>query len=374
MEANICFPVLKEIQIHFSISEHQAQSIISINFISLSILGILVGYLSDYFSPLKLLCFGIVLLGISSLGCFMANTINSLLFFRFLQGLSAAFPIVICSTIILKIYPQDQSLRLLNFINSIVVICLMSAPLIGSIVTYFFGWRFVFIVTLFTCILGSLSIMHCSKQIRVTVLHRRLSLEYLIKDIKYVLYNRTYILYGLSWAAVCSILFIYFVNLPFINIKNGIYNYVSSSLVQFLIMGSFVITSFIISRYAVFSNIEYIVQIGWKFIFLASIIMLFCIFYLNFYLLNISMTFFAIGNACLIGVLSVKSISGLSRLEGTATSLLQSTRYLIMTLAIHITLNTNPYYNTLIIILILSVSAFLLYILAKGNQRNLQEC
>lgn len=86
------------------------------------------------------------------------------------------------------------------------------------------------------------------------------------------------------------------------------------------------------------------------------------------------MTFFAIGNACLIGVLSVKSISGLSRLEGTATSLLQSTRYLIMTLAIHITLNTNPYYNTLIIILILSVSAFLLYILAKGNQRNLQEC
>ncbi|SPR02177.1 MFS transporter [Orientia tsutsugamushi] len=373
MEASICFPVLEEIQTYFNISKHKAQFMISINFVSLGIFGILVGYISDYFSPLKLLYFGIILLGISSLGCVMAHTINVLLLFRFLQGLSAAFPVVICSTIIVKIYPQDQSVRLLNFINSIVTICLMIAPLIGSIVMYFLGWRFVFIVTLLTCILGFIGTIYCSRKIEITVLPKKLSLEHLKKDIQYILQSRSYLLYGVSWAIVCSVLFIYFVNLPFIKVGNLNHNYMSNSIIQFLIMSFFVITSFIISKYVVASNIEYIVQIGWRFIFLASIIIIFCIFDFNFYLLNGAMIFFAIGNAYLIGVLSVKSISGLSGLEGTGTSLLQSTRYLIMTVATYITLNTNPYYNILIIILILSVLAFLAYILAKNNPRSLQE-
>src|SRR6185295_8708924 len=101
----------------------------------------------------KILISSLVLFGIFSLACFSATSFNSLLIFRFLQGVSAAslgsLNIVIISDYF-KGYEKNKVLGLNSAVLSIgtAVFPIMTAGLLH------YGWNFPFLISSIAIVIG----------------------------------------------------------------------------------------------------------------------------------------------------------------------------------------------------------------------------
>lgn len=362
MEASICYPILKEMMLGLSTNYHFTQMIMSVNFLSLSVVGLVVGYISDCFAPVKLLSYGMLGLTLSSLGCFLSQDIISMLLFRSMQGAFSAFPIVICSSLMIKLYSVERSAKLLSFANSVSTLSLIVAPLIGTVMTYFFGWRSVFIITALVSLLGLIGILKYQRCFifKEKYIVANISYKQFIKNMSTILKNKVYLSYGLSWSIICSIIFIYFAKLPFIEIKSD--SYIFNGIAQTIIMIFFVISSFLCSKYISISTIKTVEKAGWILIGLGVLIFTSNLLYPSFNTMHAGIALFAIGNAFLIGILPPYSLSNLQYLKGTGTAILQSIRYFIMIITLHISFFESNLINIVVLVLFLPLIAYTLYL------------
>jgi len=127
-------------------SQNSPQLIISAILLGLTIGQILYGPLSDSFGrrPLVFAGFGIFMLG--TLICIFANSFNSLLAGRLLQGLGAAGPRVVSTSIIRDLYAGREMAKILSIMMSFFIIVPAIAPAIGQFILSIASWREIFYV------------------------------------------------------------------------------------------------------------------------------------------------------------------------------------------------------------------------------------
>ena len=127
-------------------SQNSPQFIISAILLGLTFGQILYGPLSDSFGrrPLVFAGFGIFMLG--TLICIFANSFNSLLAGRLLQGLGAAGPRVVSTSIIRDLYAGREMAKILSIMMSFFIIVPAIAPVIGQFILSIASWREIFYV------------------------------------------------------------------------------------------------------------------------------------------------------------------------------------------------------------------------------------
>lgn len=89
---------------------------------------------------------GLSVFVLATIGCALAPTIEVLVAFRFLQGLGGSVVMVVPRAIIRDMHTGPQATRLMAMVMLVISVSPMLAPLAGSAVTAFSGWRGIFAV------------------------------------------------------------------------------------------------------------------------------------------------------------------------------------------------------------------------------------
>ncbi|PWE55971.1 Bcr/CflA family drug resistance efflux transporter [Metarhizobium album] len=123
-------------------------------FIPFAISQLLYGPLSDMWGRKPPLYFGIGLFALASIGCALATDIETLIAFRFLQGIGGAAGMVIPRAIVRDMHTGVKAARLMSLLMLVFSVSPILAPLTGSAVIEFYGWRGVFWAVMIAAFIG----------------------------------------------------------------------------------------------------------------------------------------------------------------------------------------------------------------------------
>jgi len=95
----------------------------------------------------KMLTAGVILFTIASAACGMSPKGNWLIASRFVQGVASAMLSGVSMAIITSVFPAHERGKVLGINTSIIYFAIASGPFFGGMLTHYWGWRSIFIVT-----------------------------------------------------------------------------------------------------------------------------------------------------------------------------------------------------------------------------------
>ncbi len=156
MEVDIFIPSFPELIRLFKLTPFEVQLTLSVNFISYCISSLYVGSLGDRYGRRPLILCGLVIFLIGSAMCVWAPTFSWLVIGRFFQGIGMAGPAVLGFVVIADVTPLEKQAGRMGILNGMTTVGMAGAPILGSYINMYFGWRANFMILL---ILGIISLI-----------------------------------------------------------------------------------------------------------------------------------------------------------------------------------------------------------------------
>lgn len=138
------FPAFPEIAREFGTSDWWMQQTLSFYLIAYAAMSLFHGPLSDARGRRGVVLGGVAVFLFASIGCALAWSIESLLFFRVIQGLSAGAGQIVGRAIIRDLYEGPAAQRLMSTISMMFTIAPAVAPIIGGWMLGLGHWRWIF--------------------------------------------------------------------------------------------------------------------------------------------------------------------------------------------------------------------------------------
>jgi DHA1 family bicyclomycin/chloramphenicol resistance-like MFS transporter len=137
-------PALPSIGASLGASATGVQASLMAFFISLGLGQMVYGPASDMLGRKPPLFFGLVLFAIGSVGCALAPDIQTLVAWRFVQGLGACAGMVVPRAVVRDLHTGPEAARLMALLTLVFSVSPILAPLFGSFLIEWSGWRAVF--------------------------------------------------------------------------------------------------------------------------------------------------------------------------------------------------------------------------------------
>jgi DHA1 family bicyclomycin/chloramphenicol resistance-like MFS transporter len=137
-------PALPSIGAGLKASPAAVQMTLTVFFGTLGVCQLFYGPLSDHFGRKPPIFLGLALFGIGSVGCALAPTIESLIAFRMVEALGACAGMVIPRAIVRDLHTGPEAASLMSLLILVFSISPICAPMTGSFVIAFVGWRGIF--------------------------------------------------------------------------------------------------------------------------------------------------------------------------------------------------------------------------------------
>ncbi len=148
-------PALPDIETDLGATTSATQLTLTSYFIAFGLCQIAYGPLSDVYGRKAPLYAGLALFVIGSVGCAMAPSVETLIAFRFVQGLGAAAMGVIPRAIIRDLHTGVEATRLMALVMLVFSVSPILAPLGGSFLIVPFGWRAVFVAVTIAALIAT---------------------------------------------------------------------------------------------------------------------------------------------------------------------------------------------------------------------------
>ena len=137
----ISIPVLPQIAVSLHSEMSTVTLVVTSYFAGYALGQIPAGFLADRWGRLPVVYLGCSIFILSGLIGAFSDNLNVLLTMRFFQGLGGAVGPVLGRTIVRDISEGKTTLRLMAILSVVLAISTLIAPLVGSIIASFFGWR-----------------------------------------------------------------------------------------------------------------------------------------------------------------------------------------------------------------------------------------
>jgi len=148
LSIDLYLPSLPLIASDLQATQASVQLSISVFLAGLCVGMLLYGPLSDRFGRRPLLLFGISLYVVASLGCALADSVEALLVWRFLQALGGAAASVLARAVVRDLFPVTAAARVFSLMHLVTMLATLVAPLAGSYLILMAGWRSLFLLLL----------------------------------------------------------------------------------------------------------------------------------------------------------------------------------------------------------------------------------
>jgi EmrB/QacA subfamily drug resistance transporter len=116
--------------------------------LAFAVLLITASRLADQFGRKKLFVIGLVFFTLTSFLCAISTSVHILIFFRVLQGLSAAFVVPVSMPLLLQLFPKERSGAVVGAWGAISAIAAASGPALGGIITDLLKWQWIFLINI----------------------------------------------------------------------------------------------------------------------------------------------------------------------------------------------------------------------------------
>jgi DHA1 family bicyclomycin/chloramphenicol resistance-like MFS transporter len=213
-------PALPEIGRSLGADTEAVQASLMAFFISLGVGQLVFGPLSDMFGRKLPLYIGLAVFLAGSIGCVFAPDIETLIAFRFVQGLGACAGMVIPRAVVRDLHTGTEAARLMSLLMLVFSVSPILAPLAGSFVIEAAGWRGVFWVVTVLAALGILLLALCLSETRPRAHRVESSIAGALSAYRSLLTDRQFL--GLTFIGAFGIasFFAYLANSSFVLIEH----------------------------------------------------------------------------------------------------------------------------------------------------------
>ncbi|HLG54708.1 MAG TPA: Bcr/CflA family multidrug efflux MFS transporter [Vicinamibacterales bacterium] len=212
-------PALPTIAREFHTNSAAVQVSLAVYFTGIALGQAFYGPLSDRVGRKPALYFGLVVFIVSSIGCALAGSVQSLIAFRFLQALGGCAPLVIPRAVVRDHFDQLGSVRMLSVLMLVMGLAPILAPLVGGQLLVNFGWRSVFwLLTVYGAVWLVLVAIFLPESLPVAR-RRRQPLSAVLAIYARLARDRAYMGHVLSGALIFAGLLAYIAGSPFVFIE-----------------------------------------------------------------------------------------------------------------------------------------------------------
>lgn len=138
------FPAFPAMAVSLGVSELAIQQTLSIYLVAYAATALLHGPWSDAWGRRRVILIGTAVFTAASVGCALAPTLEWLLFFRVVQGLSAGVGLIVGRAIVRDLYDGPDAQRLMSTVMMIFGIAPAIAPVIGGWIYAYTDWHAIF--------------------------------------------------------------------------------------------------------------------------------------------------------------------------------------------------------------------------------------
>ena len=137
---------LPQLQGALGATQEQVAWVVTLNVVATAVVTPLTGAMVAMFGQRRLLLWCISGFTLATLACAFATSLESLLFFRVLQGALGAPLVPMAQAIILQTWPREEHAKANGFMGMSVVIGPAIAPSLGGYLSQEYSWRWVFLM------------------------------------------------------------------------------------------------------------------------------------------------------------------------------------------------------------------------------------
>ncbi|MBU1710790.1 MAG: multidrug effflux MFS transporter [Proteobacteria bacterium] len=213
-------PALPSIGRSLGTSMNAVQMSLLVYFLSLGVGQVIYGPLSDQIGRKPPMYFGLVLFVAGSIGCALAPTIHILILSRFIQGSGACAAMVIPRAVVRDLHTGNEAVKLMARLMLVFSVSPILAPLAGSLLIEWGGWRSVFWVITLLALSGLALLAFRFPETRPVAKGRVIDLGRLWTDYRPLLQDRAYLQLVAIGALGISSFFIYLANSSFVLINH----------------------------------------------------------------------------------------------------------------------------------------------------------
>jgi MFS transporter, DHA1 family, multidrug resistance protein len=329
IETDIYTPSFPQMMTHFNTNEDTIQMLLSMNFLGLCLSCLFLGPASDAYGRKPILCGGLAVFMLGSIGCAITDSLNWMIFFRFLQGAGCGSITSAGLTLFFDVFAYDKSSRLIALCNGAIGGMMALAPMIGNWIAINMGWRTNFYLIAVLATLSFLSIWAFIKETLPKEKRIKLSLTGVLKNYLSILTNFPFMAHTLLWCLTFSIVIVFIANLSLIfidyfQVPVAVFGYYQMAIMGAHFLGSMSSTYMIkkmgMVQTKTIGNVTYVAGV----LFLG----LLTFFQVNYPLLLIlGMSIASYGSALSMAIYFTYSVSYLDEsLRGSAMALTQSLR------------------------------------------------
>ena len=154
MDASALNVILPKIAEDFAVSLGVVSWVTIIGGLAVSSTLLPLGKLADITGRRKIQLLGMSLFALGAIICFFSSNISLLLSGRIVGSIGASMLQAVTMAIVLAVFPDNEKGRGLGMITFAVGVGGIAGPLVGSQVTEFFGWRYIFLIMFFPTAIG----------------------------------------------------------------------------------------------------------------------------------------------------------------------------------------------------------------------------
>ena len=305
----------------FLTSPENIQQSLTFYLVPYTVMTLFHGAISDSIGRIKTIQWGLALFFVASIGCALSTSVESLWFFRILQGIGGGAGNVVARAMVRDLYEGPQAQRVMATIQIIFGIAPAIAPMIGGLLLGF-DWHAIFI---FLALYAAMMMVMSSYVLPETMpISDRLPFSFTnVKDrYKTLIANKEFLLLIVSISANFSAFFIYVLASPVFLMDHLDFNSQQFGYLFIPTVIGMMIGSFIAKRTAGIISPAKLLRSGYYWMtFIVSSNLLFCFFFANEAIINIGfIALYNIGMAAVMPVISIAALDQFPKMRGTAAS------------------------------------------------------
>lgn len=250
LATDIYTPCMPEIARYFNQSSDMVQKTMSYFLFGAVLSCVISGIFADQYGKKRFLLWGMGLAGLGSIMTIFCPSLEWLILGRFLQGLGGAVGPVIGFSVVQELYDEKQQAKIFGLLGVAVSGIPAAAPLLGGVISTYFGWQVIFVIILILFIISAV----CIATYLPDSLNKRIhsSGMNIFKSYKEILTSRAFLALALLSGIFNSVEWFYLTFLPFymqdtIGMSPELYGLIIGILCAWFAVGSFIGSKVIIA-------------------------------------------------------------------------------------------------------------------------------
>jgi EmrB/QacA subfamily drug resistance transporter len=139
---------LPTITAHFGVNLDRTQWVITAYLLTMTVLLLPMGRVSEYLGRTRLFIAGLVLFTLASAACGLAPGLGFLVAARVVQAVGGAMVFSLSNALIFEAFPPSERGRALGYLGSVVAISALASPALGGGLVEALGWEYVFFINI----------------------------------------------------------------------------------------------------------------------------------------------------------------------------------------------------------------------------------